>query len=128
MDKRQTDRLMISEVTRNFISEDKINIEFDAGEKIKGKAVNISQNGIGFEVRGLSRTLIDEIVDGEEMFLKLYAGDDFILAGVKIKWSLVKEEKGETVFKGGTEINIISHEDNLKLADFIEKIRSSISV
>ncbi len=119
---------MISEVTRNFISEDKINIEFDAGEKIKGKAVNISQNGIGFEVRGLSRTLIDEIVDGEEMFLKLYAGDDFILAGVKIKWSLVKEEKGETVFKGGTEINIISHEDNLKLADFIEKIRSSISV
>lgn len=128
MDKRQTDRLMISEVARNFLSEDKISIEFDAGEKVKGKAVNISQNGIGFEIRGLNRNLIDEIIESEDMFLKLYAGNDFILAGVKIKWSLVKEEKGDTIFKGGTEITIISHEDNLKLADFIEKIRSSISV
>jgi hypothetical protein len=128
MDKRQTDRLMISEGNREYLREDQIAIEFDAGEKIRGKAVNISQNGIGFEIKGLSRMLIDEIIDGEEMFLKLYAGSDYILAGVKIKWTLIKEEKGETVFKGGTEINIISSEDNLKLAGFIEKIRSSTSV
>jgi hypothetical protein len=128
MDKRKTDRLMISELSRNRLSEEKLTIEFDAGEKIRGKAVNITQNGIGFEIKGLRRELIDEIIDGEDIFLKLFAGNDFILAGVKIKWSLVKEEGGESVFRGGTEISIISHEDNLKLAEFIEKIRSSISV
>ncbi len=128
MEKRQTERLMVSDVILNDLSEDKIFIEFDAGEKIRGKVVNLSQNGIGFELRRLGRELIDEIIDSEEIFLKLCAGSDFILAGVKIKWSFVKEVSGETVFKGGTEINIISPEDNLKLADFIGKIRSSLSV
>ena len=128
MEKRLSDRYIIADVSQNNMRDDSIFIEFEAGETIRGDATNVCQKGIGFEIKGLSRNKIDEIIETEELFLKLFSGNEFIFAGVRIIWNLVTESDGTSVFKGGTRINVISPEDNLKLSGFVKKIRSSISV
>jgi len=102
-------------------------INIDINGIVKGNVIDLSMNGIGFEFTSINMEQIEFIKNSDNIFLKLFIRELFILIGVKLVWSLLKNENGADTFNGGFTIHTISPDDNIRLSELIETMRSSKS-
>ena len=92
---------------------------FEFLDNLKGAIVDISLKGIGFQISGISREMSEILAEKKDYFLKIHAGEEFFLAGVKNRWYVVEKD----LYRGGVEIEIISPDDSVRLNNLITALR-----
>ena len=105
------------------IERDIFYVELDIPDTVRAAVIDISLKGIGIEIRDLDRSRVDYLLRESELFLKIHAGDTFFIAGVRNVWNNVTAQEQGFTYKGGMSISIISPQDNIQLASFIDLIR-----
>ena len=123
MDKRQAARFSLTN-DRESLKKNDVYFEFELNGVIRGIAVDVSLLGLGLIIYNITEKQIEKLKKMDEIFIKLFFEDDIMLVGVKNVWNRLISEAGKIVFKSGVRINIISTEDKLKLANFVERLRS----
>ncbi|MBN2403497.1 MAG: PilZ domain-containing protein [Spirochaetes bacterium] len=123
-EKRKNKRYGISE----YIKEDTYNdigLEIKADKIYKSNIIDISINGLGYliEVSGDSSD-IDNIDKLDNFFISISLKKKVILTEVKKIWSIILEKPGKRVLAGGVIFSVISPEDRLAIANYINTIRS----
>ena len=126
MHRRKIERYKLSDFINEKLSKDDIYVEFNLNEWIMGKIVDISMNGIGFEIDQLEYTKFRELINSNELYIKIHYSNEVILAGTKIAWKIVIKEKEKPIVKGGLFFTIMESESKLKLATLLESIRNKI--
>lgn len=106
-------------------SED-IYIELDIDGPVRAEVTNINMSGIGFEIESGDESLINEISGRAEFFVKLYLPGLIIFSEMKKVWNTIAQSNGSRLLKAGMAFSVLSPEDRLTLADFIDKFRKRI--
>jgi len=105
-------------------SEDIFSLEIDVQGPVRGQVLDISLKGACVEFSGLDDSTINNINMSQDIFLKLFWGDDFIVVGGRNIWHTFFSRDGVNKYRCGMEFQIMSPEDTLRLADSIENLRS----
>lgn len=106
--------------------EEKPSIEWETdidGNIIRGKVRDIGLGGFGIEIKDPEEYHVKHLVQSEQFFIKIMMEDDFFIAGVRLAWSVWGEDQ-RSLFIGGLKLTIISPEDNLRLAGYIDRYRN----
>lgn len=123
MENRQDTRYDASEYLKEiYYSNISAFIEADSGQ-IKANIVDISLNGIGFEILFENQAVIEFIFKTNNFFIKLQLASHTIICEITKKWQRIVSQKKIKAYKGGFTFSIISPDDRLKIADFVDKLR-----
>ena len=103
-----------------------IYIETDLeGTPCRGTIRDLSLRGMGVQFPGLTGDQYGALRALDEFFLKIYIGEDFIIAGVKAVWrSHITTEEGFT-YRGGMVFTIVAQEDMLRISTLVHELRNS---
>ncbi|MFH0974808.1 MAG: hypothetical protein V1874_03380 [Spirochaetota bacterium] len=123
-EKRKFKRFEISEYVKDDNFKD-IEIEINSDRIYRLKVIDINVNGIGYsieETEALSG--IDEFAKMTNYYINIIFSDKSILAEGKKVWSSITGGAGRRTLKGGLVFSIISPEDRLYIAKYINSLRS----
>lgn len=125
MEKRKKKRHSI----RDFIQEshllDKIYLEIDAKTVIRARVMDLSLNGIGFEIDTLEQVDKENIEKMSSVFVKLFFDSEVIFAEVEKIWDIITVVDDREVLRGGFQFSVIASEDRIKLSKLVEEIRET---
>ncbi len=122
-DKRRNRRYNISEYVKEDYFKD-ISLEINSDIVALPKIMDVSLNGLGFALEDSSGTInLDEFDKMSDYFINIRFVNKVILAEVKKVWSIIIEEAGKRILKGGFAFSVISPEDRLSLAEYINTLR-----
>jgi hypothetical protein len=123
-DKRRIKRYDVSEYVKENYFED-IRLEINTNTVLVPHLTDISINGFGIalEDSGSSADL-DEFNKLNDFFINIHFINKVILAEVKKMWSIVLENAGKRILKVGFSFSVISPEDRLSLAEYINSQRA----
>jgi hypothetical protein len=123
-EKRKNKRYGISE----YIKEDSysdIFLEIKTGKKFNPHIIDISINGLGFALEENSDYVdFNEFEQLKNYFMSINFTNKTILVEVRKIWSIIIEKSGKKVLSGGVAFSVISPEDRLVIAEYINTIRS----
>ncbi|MBN2041849.1 MAG: hypothetical protein JW864_17570 [Spirochaetes bacterium] len=123
-EKRFAERYYISEyIDSDYFSE--IVIEINADRAYYPEIVDISINGIGFFLKETDETgSLDNFNNMETCFLNMQFQERSILTEGKRIWSIIVEEHGGRILKGGFSFSVMSPDNRLLLAGFLKSLRN----
>lgn len=125
MEKRKKKRHSI----RDFIQEshllDKIYLEIDAKTVIRARVMDLSLNGIGFEIDALEQMDKENFEKMSSVFVKLFFDSEVIFAEVEKIWDIITVVDDREVLRGGFQFSVIASEDRIKLSKLVEEIRET---
>lgn len=123
-EKRKSKRYEISEYIKdNYFQE--VSVEINTDVLFKPEIIDISMNGLGFAIKEYDDSVnLDEFDKLSNFFINIYFFDKVILSEVKKIWSIIIEEEGNRVLKGGLVFSVMSPEDRLHLAEYFNNIRN----
>lgn len=123
-EKRKSKRYEISEYIKdNYFQE--VRVEINTDVLFKPEIIDISMNGLGFAIKKYDDSInLDEFDKLSNFFINIYFFDKVILTEVKKIWSIIIEEAGNRVLKGGLVFSVMSPEDRLHLAEYFNNIRN----
>lgn len=123
-EKRKSKRYEISEYIKdNYFQE--VSVEINTDVLFKPEIIDISMNGLGFAIKECDDSVnLDEFDKLNNFFINIYFFDKVILSEVKKIWSIIIEEEGNRVLKGGLVFSVMSPEDRLHLAEYFNNIRN----
>jgi hypothetical protein len=124
IEKRKNQRYGISEYIKDDSYQD-INIEIKTDKTYHPRIIDISINGLGF-VLDENGDYIDfnEFEKLENYFISINLIKKTILVEVKKIWSIITEKAGKKILTGGLAFSVISPDDRLIIAEYINTIRS----
>jgi hypothetical protein len=118
MDNRKGSRYEISEYINDNFCKD-IHLEIKNDIAFNPVVIDISMYGIGFSIEE-NVDVFDSLTD---FFININFCDRTVLAEVKKVWSVRTEESGRKLLKGGLVFSVLSPEDRLYLADYLNAMR-----
>ncbi len=123
-EKRKNKRYGISE----YIREDSYNdiyLEIKTDRIYNPKVIDISINGLGFELEGNGANAdFNELEKYKNYFISIKLLENTILVEVIKIWSVIIERNCKKILTGGFIFSVISPEDRLIIAEYINTIRS----
>jgi hypothetical protein len=126
VEKRKKTRHTIRDFVKKSHLLDKIYLEIDIEHLIRARIVDLSLNGVGFEIDNLEENQIEKFRKLNAMFVKIFFDSDAIFVEVEKIWDIITEMDGRTVLKGGFQFTVIASEDRIKLSKLIEEIRKTL--
>jgi hypothetical protein len=126
VEKRKKTRHSIRDFVKKSHLLDKIYLEIDIEHLIRARIVDLSLNGVGFEIDNLEENQIEKFRKLNAMFVKIFFDSDAIFVEVEKIWDIITEMDGRTVLKGGFQFTVIASEDRIKLSKLIEEIRKTL--
>jgi hypothetical protein len=122
-DKRKNKRYDISEYVKEDYFDD-IRLEIKTDNVFTPRLMDISINGLGLELEESDPSIdLNEFNRISDYFINIHFVDKVILAEVKKIWSIIVEDTGKKILKGGFLFSVISPEDKLSLAEHINALR-----
>ena len=123
-EKRKSKRYEISEYIKDNYFQD-VRVEINTNMLFKPEIIDISMNGLGFAIKKYDDSVnFDEFDKLSTFFINIYFFNKVILSEVKKIWSIIIEEEGNKVLKGGLIFSVMSPEDRLHLAEYFNNIRN----
>ena len=123
-EKRKSKRYEISEYIKDNYFQD-VRVEINTNMLFKPEIIDISMNGLGFAIKKYDDSVnLDEFDKLSNFFINIYFFNKVILSEVKKIWSIIIEEEGNKVLKGGLIFSVMSPEDRLHLAEYFNNIRN----
>jgi len=123
-EKRKSKRYEISEYIKDNYFQD-VRVEINTNMLFKPEIIDISMNGLGFAIKKYDDSVnLDEFDKLSTFFINIYFFNKVILSEVKKIWSIIIEEEGNKVLKGGLIFSVMSPEDRLHLAEYFNNIRN----
>lgn len=114
---------------RDFVKEsrllDRIYLEIDMKTVIRARVVDLSLNGIGFEIDIMEQMDKENFEKMSTMFIKLFFGSEVIFAEVEKIWDIITVVDEREVLRGGFQFSVIASEDRIKLSKLVEEIRET---
>jgi hypothetical protein len=126
VEKRKKTRHSIRDFVKKSHLLDKIYLEIDIEHVIRARIVDLSLNGVGFEIDNLEESQIEKFRKLSAMFVKIFFDSDSIFVEVEKIWDIITEVDGNMVLKGGFKFSVIASEDRIKLSKLIEEIRNTL--
>lgn len=121
-EKRKNIRYEISEYIKENFKD--IYIEIKADNVYRAEVSDISMNGLGFFIEDNKDYNFDELNKMTNYFIKIIFSDKEILTEVTKAWGVIVSKGTKKVLQGGLIFSVISSEDRLYLADYINSLRS----
>lgn len=114
---------------RDFVKEsrllDRIYLEIDMKTVIRARVVDLSLNGIGFEIDIMEQMDKENFEKMSTMFIKLFFDSEVIFAEVEKIWDIITVVDEREVLRGGFQFSVIASEDRIKLSKLVEEIRET---
>jgi c-di-GMP-binding flagellar brake protein YcgR len=123
--RKKTRHSIIDAVKRSSLLEE-MYLEISLSTVVRGRVVDISLGGLGFEIDDPDVVLMDELEDLTALFVKIFFDAESIFAETYKIWSIHQEVSGRRIVKGGLQFSVISSEDRIKLTRIIEEIRKAL--
>jgi hypothetical protein len=123
-EKRKNKRYEISEYIKEDSYKD-IYLEIKTDEKFNPRVIDISINGLGFMLEENDNSVnFIEFEKLENYFVSINLINKTILVEVKKIWSVIIEKAEKRILTGGLVYSVISPEDRLTIAEYINTFRS----
>jgi hypothetical protein len=124
IEKRNNKRYEISEYIKEHSFND-IYLEIKTDKKYNPRVIDISISGLGFSLEEKDNSAsFHEFEKLENYFISINLINKTILVEVKKIWSIIIEKAGKRILTGGLVFSVISPEDRLTIAKYINTIRS----
>jgi hypothetical protein len=122
-EKRKNIRYEISEYIKEESFND-ISLEINTDRIFIPRVTDISINGLGYALDEHDSINLDEFDKLENYFININLINKMILVEVKKIWSIIIQKRGKRILTGGVVFSVISPEDRLTIAKYINTIRS----
>ncbi len=126
VEKRKKTRYSIRDYVKKSHLLDKIYLEIDIDHIIRAHIVDLSLNGVGFEIDNLDENHIEKFRKLNAMFVKIFFDSETIFVEVEKIWDIITEIDGGRMLKGGFQFSVVASEDRIKLSKLIEEIRKTL--
>ncbi len=126
MEKRKKTRYSIRDYVKKSHLLDKIYLEIDIDHIVRAHIVDLSLNGVGFEIDNLDENHIEKFRKLNAMFVKIFFDSETIFVEVEKIWDIITEIDGGRMLKGGFQFSVVASEDRIKLSKLIEEIRKTL--
>ncbi len=94
---------------------------------IRTDIIDISMNGLCFEIKSPNPEEQRKIEEADSFFIKIHLIENVFLVKVKKTWCVFLDHMQETVYKGGLLFNVITPDDRLILENFLDNIEKECS-
>jgi hypothetical protein len=122
-EKRKNIRYEISEYIKEESFND-ISLEIKTDRIYIPRITDISINGLGYAFEENDSINLDDFDKLENYFISINFVNKVILVEVKKIWSVIIQKAGKKILTGGLVFSVISPEDRLTIAKYINTIRS----
>ena len=126
MERRKKTRHSITDAVKRSSLLEQICLEIGLSAVVRGRVVDISLGGLGFEIDDPDAVLMDELENTTSLFVKIFFDEESIFAKTDKVWSIYQEVSGRRTVKGGLQFSVLSSEDRIKLTGIIEEIRKAL--
>lgn len=125
MEKRKKKRHSVGDFVKESNLLDKIYLEIDMKFVIRARVLDLSLNGIGFEIDEMEQAEKENFEKMSTIFVKIFFDSEVIFAEVEKVWSIITVVDEREVLRGGFQFTVIASEDRIKLSKIIEEIRET---
>lgn len=126
LERREKTRHSIVDAVKRSSLLEEMYLEISLSTVVRGRVVDISLGGLGFEIDDPDTALIEELEDLTSLFVKIFFDSESVFAETDKIWSIHHEVSGRSIVKGGVQFSVISSEDRIKLTRIIEEIRTAL--
>jgi hypothetical protein len=125
VEKRKKKRHSVGDFVKESNLLDKIYLEIDMKFVIRARVLDLSLNGIGFEIDEMEQAEKENFEKMSTIFVKIFFDSEVIFAEVEKVWSIITVVDEREVLRGGFQFTVIASEDRIKLSKIIEEIRET---
>jgi hypothetical protein len=122
-EKRKSKRYEISEYIKEDFYND-IHLEINTNKKYNPRVIDISMNGLGYVIEENDSINLNEFDKLKNYFISINIVNKTILVEVKKIWSIIVKKAEKKILNGGLVFSVISPEDRITIAEYINTIRS----
>jgi hypothetical protein len=122
-EKRKNIRYEISEYIKEEFLND-ISLEINTDRIYIPRVMDISLNGLGYTLEENDSINLEDFDKFENYFININLVNKVILVEVKKIWSVIIQKEGKRILTGGVAFSVISPDDRLIIAKYINTIRN----